>query len=212
MRLELTDQLPVPVHAHRRIVARAKLSLMDTSRMALVYVTGASGAGKSTVRIELQRRGYLAFGSDEDGLARWFDRNGTEVSMPANPSARDDTWFADNTYRLPPETVRRLGQKVGDGVGFICGTVGNDNEIWDLFTAVVSLSVNADTVRRRLGGRVNSFGSTDDELARVLAWHASVDADNARYGAVLIDASGPVEDVVDELLTALDLRKRSASK
>jgi hypothetical protein len=185
---------------------------MDTSRMALVYVTGASGVGKSTVRMELQRRGYLAFGSDEDGLARWFDSSGAEVSMPADPSGRDDTWFAHNTYRLPPETVRRLGRQVGDRVGFICGTVGNDNEIWDLFTAVISLSVDADTVRRRLAGRVNSFGSTEDEMARVLEWHANVDADNSRFGAVLIDASGPVEDVVDELLTALDLPKRAASE
>jgi hypothetical protein len=186
---------------------------MDTSRMALVYVTGGSGAGKSTVRIELQRRGYLAFGSDEDGLARWFDNNtGAEVTMPTDPSDRDDTWFADNSYRLPPETVRKIGQRVGDDVGFICGTVGNDNEIWDLFTAVVSLSVDADTVRRRLAGRMNSFGSTEDEMTRVLAWHANVDADNSRFGAVLIDASGPVAEVVDELLTALDLPRLSVSK
>jgi dephospho-CoA kinase len=40
--------------------------------MALIYITGASGAGKSTVRTELQRRGYPAYDSDEDRLARWF--------------------------------------------------------------------------------------------------------------------------------------------
>jgi hypothetical protein len=49
-----------------------------------------------------------------------------------------------NTYRLPPDTVSRLAAEVGDGVGFICGTVANDDEIWDLFMAVVSLSVDAE--------------------------------------------------------------------
>jgi hypothetical protein len=174
--------------------------------MALIYVTGASGAGKSTVRAELQRRGYMAYDTDEDGLSRWFEnRSGAEVSMPVDPSHRDDGWFAHNTYRLPSDTVRRLAADVGDGVGFICGTVGNDGEIWDLFTVVVSLGVDAETVRQRLVERVNSFGSTEDELQRVLAWHANVDADNLRFGAMLIDASRPVADVVDHLLTELDL-------
>ncbi|MDX6241828.1 MAG: hypothetical protein QOG10_6652 [Kribbellaceae bacterium] len=178
--------------------------------MTLIYVTGASGAGKSTVRTELQRRGYVAYGTDEDGLSRWFEnRSGAEVSMPVDPTRRDDDWFAKNTYRLPPVTVRRLAAEVGDGVGFICGTVGNDDQIWDLFTAVVSLSIDAGTVRRRLVERVNSFGSTEDELQRVLAWHANVDADNLRFGALLIDASPPVAEVVDQLLTELDLPKWS---
>ncbi|GAA1650727.1 AAA family ATPase [Kribbella alba] len=174
--------------------------------MALIYITGASGAGKSTVRAELRRRGYPAHGTDEDGLSRWFDnRTGAEVSMPTDPAHRDDNWFMHHTYRLPPETVLRVAAAVGDKVGFICGTVGNDDQIWDLFTAVISLSIDAATVRRRLAERVDSFGSTEDELQRVLAWHANVDADNRRFGAILIDASPPVTEVVDHLLTELEL-------
>jgi hypothetical protein len=174
--------------------------------MALIYVTGASGAGKSTVRTELHRRGYLTYGTDEDGLSRWFDnRTGTEVSMPTDPAHRDGDWYAHHTYRLPPETVLRVAAEVGDGIGFVCGTVGNDHEIWDLFTAVISLSVDAETIRQRLTHRLNSFGSTDDELRRILDWHAAVDADNLRFGAHLIDATPPVTEVVDHLLAALDL-------
>jgi gluconate kinase len=171
--------------------------------MALIYITGASGAGKSTVRTELQRRGYPAYDSDEDRLARWFSNaTGDEVPMPAR---RDDDWFASNTYRLPPETVRRIAAELGDSSGFLCGTVGNDNEIWDLFAAVISLSIDEQTLRRRLAARANGFGSTDAELQRVLAWHTAVDADNQRYGAILVDAARPITEVVDDLLTRLRL-------
>ena len=165
--------------------------------MPLIYVTGASGSGKSTVRAELCRRGFPAYDSD-DGLARWFSNTtGREVAMPAR---RDDEWFRSNTYRLPLETVRRLAAELGDRTGFLCGTVGNDNEIWDLFTAVISLSVDAETLRHRLAARVGSFGSTESELQRVLAWHAKVDADNQRYGAILVNAARPITEVVDEIL------------
>ncbi|TWD81367.1 ribose 1,5-bisphosphokinase PhnN [Kribbella amoyensis] len=172
--------------------------------MGLIYVTGASGAGKSTVLGELRRRGFVAHGTDEDGLARWYE-NSThrEASMPADPDRRDDDWYAHHTYRLPPDTVRRLAAEVGDDIGFVCGTVGNDNEIWDLFTSVVSLSVDATTIRRRLGARGDGFGSTEAEVRRILAWHKNVDADNARFGAVLVDATGPVSEVVDRVLASI---------
>jgi ribose 1,5-bisphosphokinase PhnN len=169
--------------------------------MCLVLVNGSSGAGKTAVGGELRRRGYGVFDVDADGLAHWFeDATGAERSMP---SYRDDAWFAENTYRLPVATVLRIAREAGDGVTFICGTVGNEGEIWDLFDAVVSLSVDATTLRRRLTGREGGFGSSAAELERVLAWHTRVDADNARYGALLVDANGPVPEVADLILTAL---------
>ncbi|MFF0338870.1 AAA family ATPase [Kribbella sp. NPDC004875] len=170
----------------------------------LVLVTGSPGSGKTTVGDELRRRGYGVF--DVDRLARWFENaSGAEVSMP---SYRDDAWFAEHTYRLPVETVRRIADEAA-GLTFICGTTGNEAEIWDLFDAVVSLSVDAPTLRRRLAGRPGGFGSTRAELGRVLTWHANVDTDNARYGALLIDATAPIAQVASEILTTLARRNLS---
>ncbi|MGW7682484.1 AAA family ATPase [Kribbella sp. NPDC054772] len=168
--------------------------------MGLVLVNGSSGVGKTAVGDELRRRGYGVFDVDGDRLARWFDNgSGIEVSMP---SYRDDAWFAEHTYRLPVDTVRRVAGAAG-GLTFVCGTVGNEGEIWDLFDAVVSLSVDATTLRRRLAGRSGGFGSSPAELECVLAWHANVDADNARYGALLVDATGTIPEVADLILTTL---------
>jgi hypothetical protein len=39
----------------------------------------------------------------------------------------------------------------------------------------------------------------------VLDWHATVDIDNQRYGAILVNAARPITEVVDDLLTRLHL-------
>lgn len=168
--------------------------------MGVVYLTGVSGVGKTTVGVELRRRGYLVYDVDADGLARWFaNASGAEVSMPA---VRDETWFAENTYRLPVETVRRIAAEAGDRTAFITGAVGNENEIWDLFAKVVCLTVDAPTLEHRLVQR-GAFGSTPAELERVLHWHTRADTDNAGYGAHLIPATTAPAALATQILNAL---------
>ena len=41
--------------------------------MSLIYITGISGSGKSTVLRELAKQGYEAHGVDEEGYADWID-------------------------------------------------------------------------------------------------------------------------------------------
>ncbi|MFG1906778.1 AAA family ATPase [Kribbella sp. NPDC048928] len=168
--------------------------------MGVVYLTGVSGVGKTTVGVELRRRGYLVYDVDADRLARWFSNTtGAEVSMPAE---RDGTWFAENTYRLPLETVRRIATEAGERTAFITGAVGNENEIWDLFAKVVCLTVDAATLEHRLVQR-GAFGSTPAELERVLHWHTRADTDNAGYGAHLISATTPPTNLAAQVLNAL---------
>jgi gluconate kinase len=154
--------------------------------MGLYFVIGTPGTGKTAVCEELRRRGFRAYDTDHDKLSHW----------------------EDGTLRLPPETVLRLAAEVGDSAGFICGSVGNEGEVWEHFEGVVSLSVSADVLRRRLIAR-RGFGSTGDELSSVLASHQTVDADNARFGAHLINADRPVAAVVDEILRVLGVRCRA---
>jgi shikimate kinase len=172
--------------------------------MPLVWVTGSSGAGKSTVRIELRRRGYIAYDTDEDHLSRYFEKgSGAEVTYPAIAAQRTDEWFRRHTQRVPPETVRQIAAEVGDKLGFICGSTENENEIWDQFAVVIHLSVDSQTIRRRLAQRPrDAFGGTEEELGRILEWHAGTDASYERFGALRVDATKPVTKVVDDLLDA----------
>jgi shikimate kinase len=173
--------------------------------MPLVWVTGTSGAGKSTVRAELGRRGYIAYDTDEDRLARYFERaSDSEVPYPAAAAQRTDEWISRHIQRVPPETVCRIATEVGDRLGFICGSTENENEIWDQFAVVIHLSVDPQTIRRRLSQRPrDAFGGTDEELGRILQWHAGSDARYERFGSHRIDAIQPVDKVVDDLLDAV---------
>jgi predicted ATPase len=55
----------------------------------LLFITGISGSGKSEVLAELRQRGYEAYGSDEDNLAAWYDRQtGTPLENARTPPER----------------------------------------------------------------------------------------------------------------------------
>jgi hypothetical protein len=63
--------------------------------MALFYVTGLSGTGKSAVLSELRARGYHARGVDEDGYANWINRAaGTLDDFPRDAPDLDlHAWY-----------------------------------------------------------------------------------------------------------------------
>jgi dephospho-CoA kinase len=42
--------------------------------VVLIFVTGSSGAGKSTVREEFARRGFEAYDTDEHEIAQWRNK------------------------------------------------------------------------------------------------------------------------------------------
>jgi len=43
--------------------------------MALLYITGSPGSGKSSVKEELVIRGYASYGGGEDGFAAFYNND-----------------------------------------------------------------------------------------------------------------------------------------
>jgi shikimate kinase len=77
--------------------------------MGLVYITGISGAGKSEVCKQLNRLGYSAFGTDEDGISAWHDTNGTLVDTPPRDIWRTHEWQATHRWCYSRERLERRG-------------------------------------------------------------------------------------------------------
>ncbi|HEX5937540.1 MAG TPA: hypothetical protein VFZ75_07635 [Actinomycetota bacterium] len=173
--------------------------------MPLVYVTGISGAGKSAVLRELRRRGYEAFGVDEDGYGRWLDRRtGEERTYPVESETLDPHgWYADHDWALDVDKIARLKERVDreGSLVFLCGVAAGDSEAWEYFDVVCALVIDEATIRSRIAVRDGSwFGKRTHELDQILAWNVGYTDTYRAFGAVILDATQSLSVVVDAVV------------
>lgn len=175
--------------------------MLTTTSPSLVYVTGVPGVGKSSVRRELRRLGHSAFGTDEDGIAAFFDRS--DRAVPADEVVVSSAWRAEHTWRIIPARLDEIESASDGGRVFICGSAANEGDVWTRFAAVVALVVDETTLHLRLDGRTdNDFGTSPDERAKVVGWLRGYAESLRSSGAIVIDASPPIGEVAAALLAA----------
>lgn len=177
--------------------------------MTLVWVTGVSGTGKSTLCRTLRARGLDAHDAD-DGFCQWVDtRTGTVIdSVPMAAGG----WGDHIDWVLVPDQVASLPGARGVSTSFLCGTVSNEAEVWEQFDRVVALIVDEETLRARLSARTgDAFGARPEELAAVLRWNATAHETYTRFGATIVDASQHPDLVADHVLAAVRADTRTAS-
>jgi shikimate kinase len=159
-------------------------------------VDGVSGAGKTTVAEELERRGYQAVHGDRV-LARRGDRvTGLLLDEPVSG------WSYEQRHQhhiWDVDQVRALVADQGCPVTFFCGGSRNSTIFLDLFDEVFVLEVDIETLQRRLDLRpADEFGNGPEERALVLRVHQT--REDLPSPGVSIDATRPVSDVVDDIL------------
>jgi len=142
-------------------------------------VEGLSGAGKSSVYEELIHRGYKAISTDR----AWKFHAGLSDY--------------DNAVWDEQKALGELESPEPD-VLFVCGSSRNRDRFLPYFTKVFNLRIDDDTMRRRLEERTNNdFGKQPEELELMLSLNRS---DEKPSGAIAVDATQPLVQVVDELL------------
>ena len=81
---------------------------------------------------------------------------------------------------------------------FVCGSSRNRDCFLPYFTKIFNLRIDDDTMRRRLQERTNNeFGKQPEEVELMLRLNRS---DEKPAGAIDVDATQPLDQVVDELL------------
>ncbi len=151
-------------------------------------IEGVSGTGKTSVCRELQRRGHHAINGDTE-----LAYQGDPVTGEPLPGASHENhlWHVDQVESLVADASRP--------VTYFCGGSRNFSRFLHLFDGVFVLDVDAETLDRRLAARPeDEFGGTDEQRRFVAELHRT-GRDTPSTG-VVIDATAPLEDVVDEIL------------
>ena len=100
--------------------------------------------------------------------------------------------------------VEQLARMARDQVVFLCGSVENEDEVWELIDIVICLVLDESTLRERLATRTtNQFGKTPGELDAILGWNRTIEATYQAFGALVVNANQALTDVVDEILANL---------
>jgi hypothetical protein len=168
--------------------------------MPLVWVTGTSGVGKSTVCALLKSRGELAVDADWEGSSHWVDRtSGQIVTDPPYPVPGG--WLGRFAWRISRAEIETLSTRMHDKTAFLCGSAENEAVVWDLFDHMICLVVDNETLRDRLGTRTtNAFGKRAEELEAALGWNDDVESTYRRLGATIIDGRRTLPEVADAIL------------
>jgi hypothetical protein len=169
-------------------------------------IEGVSGAGKTAVCTELQRRGYQAIHGDRE-LAYRGDRE-TGLPTAANTDTPTATWLSEHQI-WDVEKVKAYIANQEEAVTFFCGGSRNFAKFIDLFDGVFVLEVDLDTMNRRIDERValdpTDFGGKPGERELAVRLHQTKE-DIPRNG-IIIDATAPLARVVDEILRLSNANK-----
>jgi hypothetical protein len=163
-------------------------------------IEGVSGAGKTAVAAELQRRGYQAIHGDRELAYRGDPETGLPVTPPTDPpTAR---WLSEH-HVWDVEKVRTYAASRDEPLTFFCGGSRNVAKFVDLFDEVFVLEVDLATMNLRIDERVardpSDFGGKPEERALIAQLFATK-ADIPKKG-VRIDATAPIARVVDDILS-----------
>ncbi|MCZ2828963.1 AAA family ATPase [Modestobacter sp. VKM Ac-2986] len=146
--------------------------------MAVVLLTGMSGAGKSTVLSELGRRGHAVVDTDVGG------------------------WVAEG-----PERHWHAGRLTGlldahtDGHLFLAGTVAGQGAWYPRFDAVVLLTAPLEVLLDRVATRTtNDFGKDAAGRAAVVRDAMAVEPLLRRDATAVVDTRRPLPAVVAAVL------------
>lgn len=151
-------------------------------------IEGVSGTGKSSVYRELRRRGYAAVDGDN------------ELAYQGDPQTGEKTRGRSHEHHIwDVEKVKALVSNKDDEATFFCGGSRNFHHFIDLFDGVFILEVDVATLNARLDSRADDdWGKSKSQRALILRLHKTKE-DIPR--GVTIDATQPLEQVVDKILT-----------
>jgi len=176
-------------------------------------IEGVSGTGKTAVCHELRRRGYHAVNGDRELKYRGDPKTGLPLVEPPHASEVDKVVWQHEHLLWDIDKIKSVIADHSIAISFFCGGSRNFSRFIDLLDGVFVLEVgDQDTLYRRLDERValdpTDWGGKPEEKELVARLHATKE-DIPQCG-IVIDATAPLERVVDEILAKCGEAGRAA--
>jgi adenylate kinase family enzyme len=168
-------------------------------------IEGVSGAGKTAVCSELQRRGYQAIHGDRE-LAYQGD---PDTGLPTDGLKHEHSaTFISEHHIWDVAKVKALVANQEEAITFFCGGSRNFAKFIALFDGVFVLDVDLDTSLRRIDERValdpTDWGATPAEREITVRLHQT--KEGIPKNGMIIDATPPLARVVDEIIRLSDAK------
>jgi shikimate kinase len=169
--------------------------------MALFYITGTSGSGKSSICDQLEILKYDAYDTDVS-MNDWYDREtGQIVEFVAKTPHETTMWVQSHDFLMSENKVKQLAANATNKDIFICGHASNDIDLLTYFSKIFCLYLNEDDTRKRLSSRTNNtWGNDPEQLDLLMKWYKPTLQRYQEAGAIMIDATRSVKDVVADIL------------
>lgn len=182
--------------------------------MALIYITGMPSSGKSTILKELKQRGFPAYGGVEDKLAAFYNNTTGEKIDWVKAEDRTPQWNEQHTWKIPKVEIEKIKRHNAEKIAFICAVTSNDkSELWDLFDGVVALTINEGILKHRLATRTNNdVGKTEHELKAIIERQRTAKDEYEQLGAHIVDATQPIDKVLEDILKITQSFDRSSKQ
>jgi shikimate kinase len=170
-----------------------------------ILITGTSGSGKSAVGRVLSARGFQVIDADHDefqGMRIAYFKNKSSGEPIQKPNPTPKHWSLENDWVWRVPLIQNCLAAVGNQINFVVGDSRNKEEVYGLFDVIFVLSTDDDTLRHRIHSRQdNHFGKDPEEFAWIMEQNKRIAAEVSWAGGVVIDASKPLNEVVEEILS-----------
>ncbi|MCA9356309.1 AAA family ATPase [Candidatus Nomurabacteria bacterium] len=162
----------------------------------LIYITGISGTGKTTLFNEFVKKGYSALEIDE--FSHWENREtGDRISW--SPGASKE-YLDTHRWVCDMGALNSAIQGLQDENIYIFGVV--DQNPFDFFDKVILLQCSIETAFNRVDKRSdNPFGKGEVEKQWIKGWKDGFESDLLDMGATPVSGEDDIESITQNIIS-----------
>jgi len=174
--------------------------------MALYFITGAAGTGKTTICRALKQRGFTTYDVDEDGFAKWtnIETGYVHPKSSVKKEQRTPDFLEAHSWNVQKKDIEKLAIKAKDSDVFLCGSISNEQELLSLFDKKFTLYVDANILRKRLALRTgDNWGSQIHEIDETLNSYDELNRNYVKLGFIFIDATQSSDAMINQIISEI---------